>query len=401
MSNNNNNNNAEAESHEVGSNRPACASCKHQRKKCVEGDCVMWRHFPANKMDEFLGVHKVFGISNVTKRIKSLDDVAQQDEAIKSFLWEARLWQEDPVHGPLGEYKKLEQQLKEEQRNKQLQIVHLPDVLQLPPTTSEPTRNLPPLAEDQNMVAPRENSANNYMHGDHQEDYNLVNSTAPNYTSLLQWHGGETQGATNGHDWISVGGRNNRFGFGHFPSHHHNGPIEQMPNGFIPRPAGLQGIVHHPATYNNGGTHIQLHQQRCSYNNMDMGQGSRGRRRKEHSDQFVSLNYTGRHVRGRGIGPISTTSTSNVLADPIIRHGPIISSSSSGPFVDSTANARTMLRPSVNGTHVEDGRNQRAEDLAAVLQDFTNYNHNDLPGERRQHDLESKDDSNSKRLQQQ
>lgn len=101
MSDNTNNNAEEgaaavdaAESHETaGSNRPACASCKHQRKKCIEGECVMWRHFPATKMDEFLGVHKVFGISNVTKKIKSLDDVAQQDEVIKSFFWEARLWQ--------------------------------------------------------------------------------------------------------------------------------------------------------------------------------------------------------------------------------------------------------------------------------------------------------------------
>ncbi|KAK6797438.1 hypothetical protein RDI58_005140 [Solanum bulbocastanum] len=95
---NNNNNNStsnsgEEELHEVGSNRPACASCKHQRKKCIVGDCVMWRHFPASKMDEFLGVHKVFGISNVTKKIKSFDDVAQQHESIKSFLWEAMLWQ--------------------------------------------------------------------------------------------------------------------------------------------------------------------------------------------------------------------------------------------------------------------------------------------------------------------
>ncbi|KAK4347203.1 hypothetical protein RND71_033542 [Anisodus tanguticus] len=260
MSNNNNNAEAETESHEVGSNRPACASCKHQRKKCVEGDCVMWRHFPANKMDEFLGVHKVFGISNVTKKIKSLDDVAQQDEAIKSFLWEARLWQEDPVHGPLGEYKKLEQQHKEEQRNKQQQIVELPDVPQLPPTiTSEPIKYLP---VDQNMVAPRENSANNSTHSDHQEDYNLVNSTVPNYTNLLQWHGGESQGTSNGHDLINVVGGNNRFGFGNYFPSHYNRPIEQMQNGFIPRPAGLQGIVHHPDTYNSDDTrHIQLHQQ--------------------------------------------------------------------------------------------------------------------------------------------
>ncbi|CAN4078851.1 unnamed protein product [Withania somnifera] len=393
MSNNNNNNNnnknnsnnAENELHEVGSNHPACASCKHQRKKCIEGDCVMWRHFPASKMDEFLGVHKVFGISNVTKKIKSLDDVAQQDEAIKSFLWEARLWQEDPVHGPLGEYMKLEQQLKEEQRNKRLQIVQLPDVPQIPPPPSEPVRYFPQtLAVDQSMVAPRENSANKSMHTYNRQDYNMLNSTVPNYTNLLplHGHGGQTQETTNnGHDLINVGGGNNRFLFGNFPSHYSR-RIEQMRNYFVPRQPGHQGIFHHQGTYNNGTHHAQLHQQRYPYNNIDLSQGSRGRRRKEQSDQFVSPICSDRHVRGRGIGPISATSS---LAGPIIRHGPMISSSSSGTSVDSgAANANTMVRSNVNGRHVEDGRNRREEYPAAVPQDFINHNHNNLPVQRRQ-----------------
>lgn len=270
----------------------------------------------------------------------------------------------------------MEQQLKEEQRNKQLQIVELPDVPHLPPTTTSEstTRYLAPLAvDDNNMVAPRENIAINTNHN--QQDYNMLSSNVPNYTNLLPWHGhgGETQGITsNGHELINIGGGNNVFGYDDFPSHY-NRPIEQMRNGFIPR---LQGIVHHPATYNNGAHHVQLHQQRFPYNNVDLGQG----RRKEQSDQFVSPICCGRHVRGRGIGPIITTSSS--LAGPIIRHGPIISSCSSGSFVDSSiANAtRTMVNPSVNGRHVEDGRNQRAEDVATDLQDFTNYNPNDLPG---------------------
>ncbi|OIT03784.1 lob domain-containing protein 2 [Nicotiana attenuata] len=379
----NKNNNAEAgaaavdavESHEaVGSNRLACASCKHQRKKCIEGECVMWRHFPATKMDEFLGVHKVFGISNVTKKIKSLDDVAEQDEAIKSFFWEARLWQEDPVHGPLGEYKKLEQQLKElkeEKRNKELQIVQFPDVPR-PPTPLE-------IRYMDQMVARRQISTISTLSD--QEDY-LLNSTAPNYSTLLQGHGA-------------------------FPSHYNN-PIEQRQlNSLIPRQV-FQGVqfqqcpnrtlqaegrgISHLATYNG---HCQLHQQRCSYNNVDLGQGiTRGRRRrKECSDhQLVSPSCSGRHVRGRGIGPVST--------------GAIISSCSSASFADQwTDNAnKTMLRDSTGGRHCEvpiplpsevqhiaHGSNRRADD-------FQHHFTNNLPRESSQSDLESRDDSTSKRF---
>lgn len=255
----------------------------------------------------------------------------------------------------------------EEQRNKQLQIVQLPDVAQVPITTSESTTryvHVPPLAVDhKNMVVPRENGANNTNHN--QQDYNMLNSSVPNYANNLQWYGqgGETQGITsNGHDLINIGGGNNMFGYGNLP-YHHNRPIEQIRNGYIPR---FPGTIHHQATYNNGG-HVQLHQQRFPYNNVDLGHE---RRRKDQSDQFVNPNFSGRHVRGRGIN------------GSMIRHSPIISNCSSDPNVDSIiVNAmRTMANHSVNGRLVEDGRNQRAQDVAIVLQDFTNYNPNDLPG---------------------
>ncbi|KAL6991137.1 hypothetical protein U1Q18_009256 [Sarracenia purpurea var. burkii] len=103
---------------EPGNHRPACASCKHQRKKCPEG-CVMAPHFPAQRMEDFAAVHRVFGIANVTKMIKDLS-FAQQEEAIKSFKWEASLWNQDPVQGPYGFCKKLEEKLRlmEEQRKR-------------------------------------------------------------------------------------------------------------------------------------------------------------------------------------------------------------------------------------------------------------------------------------------
>lgn len=242
-----------------------------------------------------------------------------------------------------------------EQRNKQLQIVQFPRVPQVPiTTTSESTTSyVPHLAIDQHH---RENGANHS-----QQDYNMLNSSVPNYANHFQWHGPqevETQGITsNGSNLMNIGFGNDMFGYGNLPYR----PIEQIRNGYIP-------MVHRQANYNNGG-HVQLHEQRFPYNNVDLGLE---RRRKDQTDQFVHPNFNGRHVRGRGIGSIG----------PMIRHSPIISNCSSGSSVDSIiVNAtRTMANHSVHGRHVEDGRNQRAQGVATVLQDFTNYNHNDLPG---------------------
>ncbi|XP_059663547.1 LOB domain-containing protein 2-like [Cornus florida] len=81
----------------------ACASCKHQRKKCSD-ECVLAPHFPAEKNQDFQAVHKVFGVSNVTKIIRSLNNEGDRKRAIDSVVWEALCWQRDPVLGPYGEY---------------------------------------------------------------------------------------------------------------------------------------------------------------------------------------------------------------------------------------------------------------------------------------------------------
>ncbi|CAL5345092.1 unnamed protein product [Camellia sinensis] len=99
-------------------NRPACASCKHQRKRCHQG-CLMAPHFPSSKTEEFEAVHAVFGVSNVTKIIKTID-FARQKQAVKSFIWEALWWKRDPAHGPLGHVKLEEtRNFSNEQRNYQ------------------------------------------------------------------------------------------------------------------------------------------------------------------------------------------------------------------------------------------------------------------------------------------
>nr|XP_027108767.1 LOB domain-containing protein 6-like [Coffea arabica] len=104
----NNKNNDKDNNVEVG-NRPACSACKHQRKKCKKEECPMLKHFPAEKADIFSAVHKVFGVSNVSKIIKVLEP-HEQERAVESLEWEALGWKKDKVHGPLGMYKSLEEQ---------------------------------------------------------------------------------------------------------------------------------------------------------------------------------------------------------------------------------------------------------------------------------------------------
>ncbi|CAI9754908.1 unnamed protein product [Fraxinus pennsylvanica] len=88
----------------------ACASCKHQRKKCTE-KCILAPFFPINKTREFQGVHKVFGVSNVTKIVMNLEE-ENRKQAIDSLIWEAFCRQKDPVLGPYGEYKKVCEELR-------------------------------------------------------------------------------------------------------------------------------------------------------------------------------------------------------------------------------------------------------------------------------------------------
>ncbi|CAH9115600.1 unnamed protein product [Cuscuta epithymum] len=93
-----------------GTTSAACASCKHQRKKCTE-KCVLAPFFPAEKSLEFQAVHKVFGVSNVTKMVKNVSE-AERQPAVESLVWEAVCRQNDPVLGCFGEYRRVCEELK-------------------------------------------------------------------------------------------------------------------------------------------------------------------------------------------------------------------------------------------------------------------------------------------------
>ncbi|VVA41542.1 PREDICTED: LOB [Prunus dulcis] len=101
--------------------QPACAACKHQRKKCHDG-CVLAPYFPAERTREFLAVHKVFGVSNVTKMVKNANE-ANRRKVVDSLVWEALCRQKDPVLGPYGEYRMVFDELKR-YKNHEIQMVH-------------------------------------------------------------------------------------------------------------------------------------------------------------------------------------------------------------------------------------------------------------------------------------
>lgn len=99
----------------------ACAACKHQRKRCDE-NCALSPYFPASKTREFQAVHKVYGMSNVIKILRSIESEDERRRAADSLVWEAFCRQTNPVLGSYGEFKKVVEELKfYKSQNQQLQ----------------------------------------------------------------------------------------------------------------------------------------------------------------------------------------------------------------------------------------------------------------------------------------
>lgn len=98
----------------------ACASCRHQRKRCDE-NCELAPYFPASRYREFLNAHKLFGVSNIVKLINAVEP-HQRKETAESILMEGNLRSMDPVHGCLGIVRNLKSQI--EYCEKELQLVN-------------------------------------------------------------------------------------------------------------------------------------------------------------------------------------------------------------------------------------------------------------------------------------
>ncbi|XP_057969529.1 LOB domain-containing protein 22-like [Malania oleifera] len=96
-------------SREGGGSPQACASCKHQRKKCDDG-CELAPYFPATKFQDFQNAHRLFGVGNIIKILNSIEP-HHRAAAADSIIQEAKIWKDDPVHGCLGLVQSLQSQI--------------------------------------------------------------------------------------------------------------------------------------------------------------------------------------------------------------------------------------------------------------------------------------------------
>lgn len=93
----------------------ACAACKYQRRKCAP-DCPLAPYFPHDQPKRFHNVHKLFGVSNILRILRSVEPTKRED-TVKSIVYEADTREKDPVYGCLGVISLLQNQvtkLKEE-----------------------------------------------------------------------------------------------------------------------------------------------------------------------------------------------------------------------------------------------------------------------------------------------
>eukprot|EP00245_Coleochaete_scutata_P000385 TRINITY_DN10495_c0_g3_i1.p1 TRINITY_DN10495_c0_g3~~TRINITY_DN10495_c0_g3_i1.p1 ORF type:complete len:151 (+),score=23.62 TRINITY_DN10495_c0_g3_i1:156-608(+) len=93
----------------AGSGTSACAACKFLRRKCTP-QCLFAPYFPPDQPQKFANVHKIFGVSNVTKLLHDLP-VHQREDAVNSLAYEADARVKDPVYGCVGAISVLQQQV--------------------------------------------------------------------------------------------------------------------------------------------------------------------------------------------------------------------------------------------------------------------------------------------------
>lgn len=108
--NNNNNNNCSTSSSTARVNTTqACAACKYQRRKCAP-DCILAPYFPHDRQRQFLNAHKLFGVSNITKIIRHLDQ-PDKDAAMRTIIFQSDVRATDPVGGCYRIIRQLQRQI--------------------------------------------------------------------------------------------------------------------------------------------------------------------------------------------------------------------------------------------------------------------------------------------------
>ncbi|GKU96616.1 hypothetical protein SLE2022_030170 [Rubroshorea leprosula] len=74
-----------------------CAACRTLRRRC-DNNCVLAPYFAGDEIEKFIGVHKVFGASNVIKMIQMVEETKRED-TVKALVYEATARLRDPVYG--------------------------------------------------------------------------------------------------------------------------------------------------------------------------------------------------------------------------------------------------------------------------------------------------------------
>lgn len=78
----------------------ACAACKYQRRKCTK-ECLLAPYFPHYRPKQFQSAHRLFGVGNILRTLKSLAPNQKRD-GMRSIVYHAEIRDKYPVHGCLG-----------------------------------------------------------------------------------------------------------------------------------------------------------------------------------------------------------------------------------------------------------------------------------------------------------
>nr|XP_027191202.1 LOB domain-containing protein 2-like [Cicer arietinum] len=161
----------------------ACAACKHQRKKCSE-NCILAPYFPSNRNCDFKAVHKVFGVSNITKLVKNVQE-SDRRRVVDSLIWEASCRQRDPIHGPYGEYTKVYNEYRKVYDELNILREHQNQLLQMPPQGLRSVQDLIACNGTQSKSAAH--NAINYLHSDHNMNASTIyNAYRANYLQNIE-----------------------------------------------------------------------------------------------------------------------------------------------------------------------------------------------------------------------
>lgn len=86
-----------------------CLVCRRLRRRCPN-DCEIGQYFPSNRSDDFHSALSLFGLTNLRKIMRSVEEHQRQTLA-NSILLEGKAWRLYPDRGLLGYKMELDAQI--------------------------------------------------------------------------------------------------------------------------------------------------------------------------------------------------------------------------------------------------------------------------------------------------